>query len=112
MDPAPDPDSRDYFYWPPNAVGDKTTGGYVYFRSENGDYSNKSAGTCYPYRDTRIGTAPNFGWANAHSFQILSAGLDTKHGSGQQFPTGGDYGDDNYDNQNNFCTGTLEDEMP
>jgi len=107
-------------YWPPNAKGTLTTGAYVYFRAENGDYSTKAATdgseTAYPARNTEVSATA---WANPKSFQVLSAGLDLRYDDPDTplntfpaFPAGTNYTDAHYDNQANFCQGTFEDEMP
>ena len=111
FDPGRLADSR---YYPPAGIpvgsGSSGFGPYIYFRSNrSGGYTDhpgfESTGPC---QDTRAS-----GWANPRSFQIRSSGLDALLGSGVQFPTGGDYDDDTWDDITNFSGGgTLEDAMP
>jgi hypothetical protein len=81
---------------------------YNYFRAERGSYDGKTSlsGTV-PYRNVNTND-----WVNPHSFQIHSPGLDGIHGSGTQYPTGGDYQPADYDDQTNFSGGPLKNQMP
>ena len=83
-----------------------TTGAIVYFRAENGAYTNKSAldiGTVaiYPAIDTRSSNVdgqytgyveanphPVYSWVNPRSIQIFSSGLDVTYSSPIPLPSG------------------------
>ena len=103
---------RDSRYYPPGVPFGSSSGGfapYVYFRANRGGGYDGHTGwqNARPCRDTRSG-----GWANPYSFQIRSSGMDGRFGSGRDFPTGEDYGQDKstYDDITNFSgKGTLED---
>ena len=107
-------------YWPQGAVGDKTTGALVYFRAENGAYTDKMAtdtggAVIYPAVDSRLSDV----WINPRSFQIFSSGLDVTYTT-PTVPTGRlRFPDGNYeptgntfDDITNFSGGTLEDAIP
>ena len=86
---------------------------YVYFRSENGDYTGK-AGCCgdkptQPYMNTK--TEDTEDWVNPDSFQIHSPGLDGVHGNSTQYPDG-PYEEVDLDDQTNFSGGPLKNKMP
>jgi len=111
-----------YRYWPQGVLSDQpgsgTTGAITYFRADNGLYDGKyqddSSGRVYPAQDRRVNGYP---WINPKSFQIFSAGLDMQYGTADpngtlQFPTGGNYTEEVFDNITNFSGGTLEDAMP
>jgi type II secretory pathway pseudopilin PulG len=112
----------------------------VYFRAENGNYtvdglppsinSNGSApantniksqfGLVWPAFDTRLSnlTTPSITWMNPSSVQILSSGLDLKYGANKaaagplQFPAGGNYDPQTFDDVANFSGGTMESARP
>jgi prepilin-type N-terminal cleavage/methylation domain-containing protein len=122
----------------PDIGGSGENAPYLYFRATNGGYSGKTflhslpapepPETVGPYVQTRIdpnaGTVVVDDWVSPTSFQIISAGLDGKYGTGNSFPTGLQapaagtlpgalpYSDGNFDNITNFSGGTLEDKMP
>jgi len=109
-------------YWPQAAVGDRSSGAgaITYFRAENGGYGGKSAadpggGVVWPAVDIRLGGLPNNAWINPKGVQIFSSGLDMKYGALDaplQFPHGGNYRPETYDDVTNFSNGTLEAAMP
>ncbi|MDY0166373.1 MAG: type II secretion system protein [Thermoguttaceae bacterium] len=84
-----------------------------YLRADNSSYSGKGA---IPFMDSRIGTAPNFGWINPRSFQILSPGLQggafVDSGPNPAFPAGVNYQERHLQMMSNFTGGTMEDELP
>jgi hypothetical protein len=114
----------------------------VYFRAENGNYtidglpvtSNISSsgvvtgatniksqfGLVWPAFDTRLSnlSTPAITWMNPSSIQILSSGVDLKYGPIKaitgplQFPAGGNYDSQTFDDIANFSNGTLESAMP
>jgi prepilin-type N-terminal cleavage/methylation domain-containing protein len=111
-------------YWPASATGSLTTGAFVYFRAENGAYANScidygdtravgTRGVVYPAVDMRLSATTS---VNPTSFQLFSSGLNLKYGAMGavlQFPTGGNYLPDTYDDITNFSGGrTLEDNIP
>jgi len=63
--------------------------------------------TIQPYYNTVTGD-----WANAGSFQLISAGLDDRFGTGNQYPVGTDYSIETFDNITNFSNVTLDDDRP
>ena len=80
----------------------------VYFSSHKGGYEGKSWNT-QDGDEVRPYKTMNEGWVNPQSYQIISAGLDNRFGSGYTLPpSGGDKYD--YDNITNFTKGTLDDE--
>jgi hypothetical protein len=84
----------------------------VYFRAKpDGTYSGEWRG-CKPCQDWRDGESDPPKYLNPKSYQIRSPGLDGKHGSGAQFPTGGDYDQHQYDDVANFCEKLLGDAIP
>ena len=109
-------------YWPQGTTPESTTqgAGFFYFRNDNGNYATKgwlnvNRGAI---RDGRVtGTV----WLNPQSFQIRCCGLDGRWWSDAiaatgQWPdvfgvvaTGAKQNSENFDDQGNFCTGTLED---
>jgi len=109
-------------YYPPSP--DNPTSPYVYFRAENGDYTDNywdrdASGTLNnadvaPLRDGRVAATPR-PWINPDSFQIICGGLDGIIGTGTNFPDGSAedpytaYDDDRWDDQANFLQGTFED---
>jgi prepilin-type N-terminal cleavage/methylation domain-containing protein len=96
----------------------------VYFRSNNATYYQdgststfKSCANVYPAIDTRLSnlSTPTYVWVNPNSIQIFSSGLDRTYSSltaPLQFPAGGNYGANTYDDVTNFSGGTLEDAIP
>ncbi len=84
-----------------------------YYRAENGTYDGKGA---IPFRDSRVGTAPNFGWINPRSFQIISPGLlgraFSNSGANPVYPTGVNYTEAHLEMMSNFTNGTMEDALP
>lgn len=120
----------DYRYWPKAAMGNKTSGALVYFRATNGTYTTAATsghedsgdtesqkGKVYAAGDSRMTNNPTI---NNTSYQIFSAGLDTKYGNpgGKLlYPSGDNYNNDSkgyiYDNVTNFTNkSTLENDMP
>jgi prepilin-type N-terminal cleavage/methylation domain-containing protein len=103
-----------YHYYPPGIQATSPSGMYVYFRSENGDYSGKTcsvgtpAVTAVPVTDNRITGTP---WVNPDSCQIICGGLDGTLGTGTDLATGSDYDltKHRWDDQANFLEGTFED---
>jgi len=87
-------------YFPPrNVKGDP----YIYFRGGPKGYDNHFGwNTVHPYISSETGK-----WINAQSFQILCGGNDGKLGSGNHFPGGSDYEQENYDDLANFTTGST-----
>ncbi len=136
-----DPDRLDLtnnrLWYAPDTGGNNVP--YVYFKARQQEYGTVSGTTFIPFfctyatdnicvaylastePVTDLPTVPLTvrNWNNEKTFQIISAGLDGQFGdrvetefrfskSGLNFsPNGGDY-----DNQTNFCKGTLEDELP
>jgi prepilin-type N-terminal cleavage/methylation domain-containing protein len=122
-----------YCFWPRQAIGNKTSGALVYFRADNGAYTygggnknctdsgdtNSPKGKVYPAIDSRVSSLV---WINSTSYQIFSAGLDTKFGalsSPINYPSGGTstnsgqaYQSATYDDITNFSKGTLEGDIP
>lgn len=124
-----------YHCWPRQALGNKTSGALLYLRATNGTYTatnnnnlytdaGDSTGVVYPAVNSQITNARV--WINASSYQIFSAGLDTKFGDTGgpiNYPKGEDnsasggnggkaYANETYDNITNFSKGTLEDDIP
>jgi prepilin-type N-terminal cleavage/methylation domain-containing protein len=94
---------------------------FVYFRSR-GKAGYDATQTCdisgrdgasgdtqkiQPYYNTETGD-----WANAGSFQLISAGLDDRFGVGNKYPVGSDYSPETFDNITNFSNITLDDMRP
>jgi prepilin-type N-terminal cleavage/methylation domain-containing protein len=134
--------ARNWVYWPRGAEGDHSSGAITYFRAENSSYTVAYAGgnapkliqdagdisapkgVVYPAIDTRL--TANLSYVNPKSFQIFSAGLDTRYsaivpppagaiGAGLNvltFPTGDNYGQYTYDDITNFSGGKLENAIP
>ena len=94
-------------------------GPYVYFKAEQGraqgqEYAGKTMGpgnaewgTTTPHFNSKLGQ-----WVQPDSFQIHCPGLDGRHGPGKDYPSGSDYGDDDYDDQTDFSGGPLSGKMP
>jgi hypothetical protein len=103
-------DGSVFRYYPPR--GPKDGEPYVYFRAKPGGTYAGNWRDCKPCEDLRRGEGEPARFANPRSFQLRSPGLDGKHGSGVQFPTGGDYDQYQYDDLANFCEKTLGDSVP
>jgi prepilin-type N-terminal cleavage/methylation domain-containing protein len=96
-----------YRYMPNN--GNSQSDPIVYFRARaNGTYTG-AYGNCKPCLDTRSGTTA---FADPTKYQIRSPGLDGKHGTGIQFPTGTDYDQYQYDDVASFSEKSLGDAIP
>jgi len=103
-----------YHYYPPGVEVTSPSGMYIYFRSENGDYSDPNKTwtggtppvTAVPLTDNRISGNP---WINPESCQIICGGLDGTLGTGTNLATGADYSPERWDDQANFLDGTFED---
>lgn len=111
-------------YWPSGCDIEKAQlAGYVYFKAIDGGYNTKGLGNPAvlgrgAMRDSRLPGTP---WMNDKSFQIRCCGLDGKWwGASNQnvwatlFASDNDPNmhEENYDDQVNFASGTLEDAMP
>jgi len=95
---------------------------YVFFRARgNGGYDD-TAQQCEisgrdgaggdtqlvrPYYNTQTDN-----WVNPDSFQLISAGLDDRFGTGNKYPVGTDYSPETFDNITNFSNITLDDMRP
>ncbi len=111
-------------YYPPDT---NFRAPYVYFAAlPNGEYTGSfsipssitpgATGVARPYR-TNAG-----GWLNPKGFQIIWSGFDFDYGDEvadpndantyKQFPGGARYSPGDMDNQTNFATGILEDNLP
>jgi prepilin-type N-terminal cleavage/methylation domain-containing protein len=114
--------SSQYAFWPPGvSMNADQLAGYIYFRAENQDYSTKDF--LLPGRkamvDGKIASTP---WMNLTSFQIRCCGLDGQWWGVANATTWGNvlgapqdpvmFHPENYDDQTNFATGTLEDNLP
>ena len=72
-------------------------------------------GNCIPYLASPAAVR---NWNNPRSFQIISAGMDGIYYNGtsplnyRDTQSGTNFSAADYDNQTNFCRGTLEDELP
>ncbi len=111
-------------YWPGGVVINAADylAGFVYFRAENKDYTGKTfmaASGRTALRDGRVSGTP---WASPSSFQIRCCGIDGKmwnmsdtsvwgtlFGEVQDDPP---FREENYNDQVNFASGTLEDNQP
>ena len=122
-------------YWPKNSEGTKTSGAFVYFRAENGNYTmdglpavvglnnvkrypDTATEAVWPAIDKPLSnpSATNYVWMNKESMQIFSSGLDHNYGLYSAplcFPTGDNYLEPTYDDITNFSGGkTLEHAIP
>jgi hypothetical protein len=103
-------DGGGFRYYPRN--GQDASEPLVYFRAKpDGTYSGQWR-NCKPCQDWRNGESDPPKYINLKSYQLRSPGLDGKHGSGVQFPTGGDYDQYQYDDLANFSDGTFGDKIP
>ncbi|MBU4270652.1 MAG: prepilin-type N-terminal cleavage/methylation domain-containing protein, partial [Planctomycetes bacterium] len=151
-----DPSNGAIHYWPQGAAGNMSSGSLVYFRAENGEYvvTCMLAGTprflsksvvdsgdtfspiIFPAVDYRLSNpaTTQYTWVSPRSFQIFSAGLDTRYSTPTgdasfyppsslsifptcpigpyEFPNGNNYGQNTYDDITNFSDGTLENKIP
>ena len=155
----PDLSTGAIYYWPQGAAGNMSSGSLVYFRAENGGYAvnymlagtprplpksvvdsgDTFSPTIFPAVDYRLSNSATsqYTWVSPRSFQIFSAGLDTRFSTptddrpfypetaGQmlvlpttgnigpyEFPNGNNYGQNTYDDITNFSDGTLENKIP